>query len=72
MRPTRHQYRGDPGNLGMKYYAGSYIVDPSAGAMRLRPYAVLGAGYFSTDPNRAGGEKMMTPPSTPASACAGC
>ena len=44
-------------NLGMKYYAGSYIVDPSAGAMRLRPYAVLGAGYFSTDPNRAGGEK---------------
>ncbi len=44
-------------NLGMKYYGGSYIVDPSAGAMRLRPYAVLGAGYFSTDPNYSGADK---------------
>jgi OOP family OmpA-OmpF porin len=44
-------------NLGMKWYGGSYIVDPSAGAMRLRPYAVLGAGYFSTDPNYAGADK---------------
>ncbi len=44
-------------NLGMKYYGGSYIVDPSHGGTRLRPYAVLGAGYFSTDPNRAGGDK---------------
>ena len=44
-------------NLGMKYYGGSYIVDPSSGGTRLRPYAVLGAGYFSTDPNYAGGDK---------------
>ena len=40
-------------NLGMRYYGGSYIGD----AGRLRPYAVLGAGYFSMDPNRVGGEK---------------
>jgi OOP family OmpA-OmpF porin len=44
-------------NLGMKYYGGSYIVDPSSGGTRLRPYAVLGAGYFSTDPNRSGADK---------------
>jgi OmpA-OmpF porin, OOP family len=44
-------------NLGMKYYAGSYIVNDSHQGTRLRPYAVLGAGYFSMDPNRAGGEK---------------
>ncbi len=44
-------------NLGMKYYGGSYIVDPSAGGTRLRPYAVLGAGYFSTDPNYGGADK---------------
>lgn len=47
-------------NLGMKMYAGSYIVDEAAvvgSGTRLRPYAVLGAGYFSMDPNRAGGEK---------------
>ncbi len=40
-------------NLGMKYYSGSYIGDGG----RLRPYAVLGAGYFSTDPNNFGAEK---------------
>ena len=47
-------------NLGMKMYAGSYIVDEAAiigTGTRLRPYAVLGAGYFATNPNRAGGEK---------------
>jgi OOP family OmpA-OmpF porin len=47
-------------NLGMKYYGGSYIVNESAIAgsgTRLRPYAVLGAGYFEMNPNRAGGEK---------------
>ena len=45
-------------NLGMKFYAGSYIVDEASGAGRLRPYLVAGAGYFSMDPNRAGGEKQ--------------
>jgi len=44
-------------NLGMKYYGGSYIVNDSHQGTRLRPYAVLGAGYFSMDPNRVGGEK---------------
>jgi OOP family OmpA-OmpF porin len=44
-------------NLGMKYYGGSYIVDDAAPSMRLRPYAVLGAGYFSADPNYSGGDK---------------
>ena len=47
-------------NLGMKYYGGSYIVDEAsriAQGTRLRPYAVVGAGYFSMDPNRVGGEK---------------
>ncbi len=44
-------------NLGMKWYGGSYIVDDAAPRMRLRPYAVLGAGYFSTDPNYSGGDK---------------
>ena len=44
-------------NLGMKYYAGSYIVNDSHQGTRLRPYAVLGAGYFSMDPNRTGGDK---------------
>ena len=39
-------------NLGMKYYGGSFIGDGGT----LRPYAVVGAGYFSTDPKRAGGE----------------
>lgn len=39
-------------NLGMKWYGGSYIN--SAGS--LRPYAVFGAGFFSTDPQRTGGE----------------
>jgi OOP family OmpA-OmpF porin len=39
-------------NLGMKYYGGSFIGDGGT----LRPYAVLGAGFFSTDPKRAGGE----------------
>ncbi|MEM1153107.1 MAG: OmpA family protein [Pseudomonadota bacterium] len=47
-------------NIGMRYYGGSYIVDKAetiAEGTRLRPYAVVGAGYFSVDPNRAGGEK---------------
>jgi OOP family OmpA-OmpF porin len=44
-------------NLGMKYYGGSYIVNDSHQGTRLRPYAVLGAGYFSMDANRPGGEK---------------
>lgn len=47
-------------NLGMKYYGGSYIVDEAARiaeGTRLRPYAVVGAGYFALDPRRAGGEK---------------
>jgi OOP family OmpA-OmpF porin len=44
-------------NLGMKYYGGSYIVNDSHQGTRLRPYAVLGAGYFSMDPNRTGGDK---------------
>ena len=39
-------------NLGMKYYGGSFIGDGGT----LRPYAVLGAGFFSTDPKRTGGE----------------
>jgi OOP family OmpA-OmpF porin len=39
-------------NLGMKYYGGSFIGDGGT----LRPYAVLGAGMFSTDPKRTGGE----------------
>ncbi len=39
-------------NLGMRLYGGSYIN--SAGS--LRPYAVVGAGYFSTDPNTTGGQ----------------
>jgi OOP family OmpA-OmpF porin len=37
-------------NLGMKYYGGSYIGEGG----RLRPYAVIGAGLFSTDPNLSG------------------
>jgi len=45
-------------NLGMKYYGGSYIVNDSHTGTRLRPYAVLGAGYFSMDPNSNGGEKQ--------------
>ncbi len=44
-------------NLGMRMYGGSYIVDESSGAGRLRPYAVVGAGYFSENPNFSGGEK---------------
>ncbi|MDH4040049.1 MAG: OmpA family protein [Gammaproteobacteria bacterium] len=40
-------------NLGMRLYGGSYI----GGGGRLRPYAVLGAGYFSQNPNFSGGEK---------------
>ncbi len=40
-------------NLGMKLYGGSYIGEGG----RLRPYAVLGAGYFSQNPNFSGGEK---------------
>jgi len=40
-------------NLGMKYYGGSYIGEGG----RLRPYAVLGAGYFSMDPNYSGTDK---------------
>jgi OOP family OmpA-OmpF porin len=45
-------------NLGMKFYGGSYIVNDSHRGTRLRPYAVLGAGYFSMDPNSNGGEKQ--------------
>ena len=48
-------------NLGIKYYGGSYILDEAAvmgSGARLRPYAVVGAGYFSMDPNRNGGEKQ--------------
>jgi OOP family OmpA-OmpF porin len=36
----------------MKYYGGSFIGDGG----RLRPYAVLGAGFFRTDPQRSGAE----------------
>lgn len=39
-------------NLGMKWYGGSYIN--SAGS--LRPYAVVGAGFFSTDPQVTGAQ----------------
>lgn len=39
-------------NLGMKMYGGSYIN--SAGT--IRPYAVLGAGMFTTDQNYFGGD----------------
>ena len=39
-------------NLGMKYYGGSYIGEGG----RLRPYAVLGAGMLSLDPNTSGAE----------------
>jgi OmpA-OmpF porin, OOP family len=35
-------------NLGLKYYGGSYIGQ----ANRIRPYAALGVGMLSTDPNR--------------------
>lgn len=52
------QYRGAKAevtlaNLGLKYYGGSFIGDGG----RLRPYAVLGAGYFSADVNRSGVDK---------------
>jgi OOP family OmpA-OmpF porin len=40
-------------NLGMRMYGGSYINNGGT----LRPYAVVGAGYFSENPNFSGGEK---------------
>jgi OOP family OmpA-OmpF porin len=36
-------------NLGLKYYGGSYIGD----ANRFRPYAAMGVGMLSTDPQRS-------------------
>ena len=54
---TSQEFRGTKtevtlANLGMKYYGGSFIGDGG----RLRPYAVLGAGFFRTDPQRSGAE----------------